>query len=209
MHWVSLTCCRCCCHTDEAAKKGKKRRGQRRKKKRKGKTAGDDVSTSDADLASATAANSADSSSTAAAAAGADQEEQEVFLDAISEGEDDLLPANRQQHKQEDGETASPTAAATVETPKAKPQAAAPPVVFNSENYLSHFADESVAGSTELPASVAEVLQTPDSFLQGPFVSQCLDTHVQKGEDKGMRVVGAKWTPTGGSGECRESVLRW
>jgi hypothetical protein len=51
------------------------------------------------------------------------------------------------------------------------------------------------------------VLQTdeplqPASLLQGPVVASCLDRHEYKGEDKGLKLMGASWTPTGSNGVC-------
>lgn len=43
--------------------------------------------------------------------------------------------------------------------------------------------------------------QQPASLLQGPAVSACLDRHEHKGEDKGLKLIGATWTPEGSNGE--------
>jgi hypothetical protein len=43
--------------------------------------------------------------------------------------------------------------------------------------------------------------QQPASLLQGPAVSACLDRHEHKGEDKGLKVIGATWTPEGSNGK--------
>jgi hypothetical protein len=45
--------------------------------------------------------------------------------------------------------------------------------------------------------------QQPASLMQGPAVSACLDRHEHKGEDKGLKLIGATWTPEGSNGEPR------
>jgi hypothetical protein len=45
--------------------------------------------------------------------------------------------------------------------------------------------------------------QQPSSLLQGPAVAACLDKHEHKGEDKGLKVMGATWAPAGSTGESR------
>ena len=74
------------------------------------------------------------------------------------------------------------------------------PDTFTSENYEEFFGEEPCAGTTQLPAQGDEPLQ-PESLLQGPAVAACLDRHEHKGEDKGLKVLGAAWTPAGSSGE--------
>jgi len=56
------------------------------------------------------------------------------------------------------------------------------------------------AGTTQLPTPGGEPLLLPGSLKHGPTVAACLDKHEVKGEDKGLKVIGATWTPSGSSG---------
>eukprot|EP00879_Flechtneria_rotunda_P029204 GHRR01031486.1.p1 GENE.GHRR01031486.1~~GHRR01031486.1.p1 ORF type:complete len:516 (+),score=198.60 GHRR01031486.1:1276-2823(+) len=124
----------------------------------------------------------------------------EEFLDALSsDGEHDPADSSGQQQR-----VASCKAAGSA-SPKAA-DGAAVPAVFNTESYLEAFSEEPVAGTTWLPAANAEP-QLPTSFLHGPSVAACLDRHEVKGEDKGLKVLGATWTPAGGSAAASFSAF--
>ncbi|KAF6254310.1 hypothetical protein COO60DRAFT_1703399 [Scenedesmus sp. NREL 46B-D3] len=177
-------------------KKGKKRRGAKKKKKKK-TTAGDEATTAVAasaaaepDVPAAVAPEPA-----AAPAAATEPEEDDEFVDAISsEGADDTA-AQQQQEQQERASSRSPTGSSKQQ--QSRPGSAGPPIVFTSDNYMSHFSEEAVAGSSELSASPDVQVLLPQSLLHGPTVHSCLDKHDVKGEDKGLNLKGCSWTPAG------------
>lgn len=195
---------------DGQAKKPKKRRGQKKKKKKKSKGGSAPAEEAVQDSSSAAAASNSNEAA-AAEQSSKEDEDTDVFFDAP-----ESMSANDEAASQTSSVTSSsvqagasgkelpaPAAAAVVASRPAQIDAAAGPRVpdsFTSENYLEFFNEEPCAGTSWLPTQTEEP-QQPANLLQGPAVAACLDRHEYKGEDKGLKVVGASWTPAGSSGE--------
>lgn len=202
---------------DGQAKKPKRRRGQKKKKKKKSK--GGSAAAEEAVQDSSSAAAASNSNEAAAAdQSSKEDEDTDVFFDAPESMSDNdevasqtsSVTSSSVQAGASAKETPAPAAAAAVVASKpAQIDAAAGPRVpdsFTSENYLEFFSEEPCAGTSWLPTQTEEP-QQPANLLQGPAVAACLDRHEYKGEDKGLKVVGASWTPAGSSGEGRALVV--
>jgi hypothetical protein len=137
-----------------------------------------------------------------------------VFVDALSDGDEEPAAASGSSNPERPQHPASKQAgrsgggaAPPVRVPDA-PRTAPPgplsarvaEVQFTTDNYHEFFADEPVAGTTQLPGGGVEPV-LPGSLVQGPTVASCLDRHEVKGEDKALNMRGGTWTPAGSSGE--------
>jgi hypothetical protein len=185
--------------SEQQQKKAKKRRGAKKKKKKKTK-AGDDAAAAEQDVAAAAAP-----APEPVAAAAAEAEDDDEFVDAISsEGADDTTAQQQQEQAEQasSSNSSSPTGSSRQQQQQSRPGSTIPPIVFTSDNYMSHFSEEAVAGSSELPASPEVQVLLPQSLLHGPTVHSCLDKHDVKGEDKGLNLKGCSWTPAGSEGGC-------